>query len=41
MKPDPGKRTDVTIRDPGSGSGGFLVCSYEWQLEQSKGAALT
>ena len=40
MKPDPRKRADLTISDPGSGTGGFLVCSYEWLLEQSKGGAL-
>jgi type I restriction enzyme M protein len=40
MKPDPRKNPDFTICDPACGTGGFLVCSYEWLLEQSKGGAL-
>ena len=40
MKPDPRKRSDLTICDPACGTGGFLVCSYEWLLEQTKGGAL-
>ncbi|PKL70667.1 MAG: restriction endonuclease subunit S [Methanomicrobiales archaeon HGW-Methanomicrobiales-1] len=40
MKPDPRKRADLTICDPACGTGGFLVCSYEWLLEQTKGGAL-
>ncbi len=40
MKPDPRKRADLTISDPACGTGGFLVCSYEWLLEQTKGGAL-
>ena len=40
MKPDPRKKSDLTICDPACGTGGFLVCSYEWLLEQTKGGAL-
>ncbi|MFA4875863.1 MAG: class I SAM-dependent DNA methyltransferase [Methanoregula sp.] len=40
MKPDPRKSSDFTICDPACGTGGFLVCSYEWLLEQTKGGAL-
>ena len=40
MKPDPRLRRDFTISDPGVGTGGFLVCSYEWLKEQTKGGAL-
>jgi type I restriction enzyme M protein len=40
MKPDPRKKPDLTICDPACGTGGFLVCSYEWLLEQTKGGAL-
>jgi type I restriction enzyme M protein len=40
MKPDPRKKSDFTICDPACGTGGFLVCSYEWLLEQTKGGAL-
>jgi len=40
MKPDPRKKADLTICDPACGTGGFLVCSYEWLLEQTKGGAL-
>ena len=40
MKPDPRKNPDFTICDPACGTGGFLVCSYEWLLEQTKGGAL-
>lgn len=29
---------DFTICDPACGTGGFLVCAYEWLMEQSKGA---
>jgi type I restriction enzyme M protein len=37
MKPDPRKRGDFTIHDPATGTGGFLVCAYEWLIEQTKG----
>ena len=40
MKPDPRKKPDLTICDPACGTGGFLVCSYEWLLEHTKGGAL-
>jgi type I restriction enzyme M protein len=37
MKPDPRKSEDFTIHDPGAGTGGFLVCAYEWLMEQTGG----
>ncbi|MCX5719145.1 MAG: class I SAM-dependent DNA methyltransferase, partial [Nitrospirae bacterium] len=38
MKPDPRKAKDYTIHDPAAGTGGFLVCAYEWLMEKTKGA---
>jgi type I restriction enzyme M protein len=38
MKPDPRTSQDFTIHDPAAGTGGFLVCSYEWLMEQTGGA---
>ncbi|MBW2321861.1 MAG: N-6 DNA methylase [Deltaproteobacteria bacterium] len=38
MKPDPRKSKDFTINDPASGTGGFLVCAYEWLMEKTKGS---
>ena len=40
MKPDPRGSSEFTICDPACGTGGFLVCSYEWLMEQTKGGAL-
>lgn len=37
MKPDPRKSKDFTIHDPAAGTGGFLVCAYEWLIEVTKG----
>src|SRR6266446_4618915 len=37
IKPDPRGKPDFTIADPACGTGGFLVCSYEWLVEQAKG----
>jgi type I restriction enzyme M protein len=37
MKPDPRKMKGFTIHDPAAGTGGFLVCAYEWLIEQTKG----
>jgi type I restriction enzyme M protein len=37
MKPDPRGKTDFTICDPAVGSGGFLVCAYEWLRDETKG----
>jgi len=36
-KPDPRKMKGFTIHDPAAGTGGFLVCAYEWLIEQTKG----
>ncbi|MGA2262856.1 MAG: class I SAM-dependent DNA methyltransferase [Acidobacteriota bacterium] len=38
MRPDPRGKPDFNISDPACGTGGFLVCAYEWLLEVSKGA---
>jgi type I restriction enzyme M protein len=38
MTPDPRTNPEFTICDPACGTGGFLVSSYEWFIEQTKGA---
>ena len=38
IQPDPRVSKDFAIGDPACGTGGFLVASYEWLLEKSKGA---
>ncbi len=40
MKPDPRAHKDFTIGDPACGTGGFLVCAYEWLIERTKGGAI-
>ncbi len=40
MKPDPRAHKEFTIGDPACGTGGFLVASYEWLMDQTKGGAL-
>jgi type I restriction enzyme M protein len=40
LKPDPRAHKEFTMCDPGCGSGGFLVCSYEWFIAQTKGGAI-
>jgi type I restriction enzyme M protein len=40
MKPDPRAHKDFTMCDPACGTGGFLVSSYEWLIEETKGGAL-
>lgn len=37
MKPDPRGKTECRIMDPACGTGGFLVSSYEWLMEETKG----
>jgi len=37
MKPDPRGQSDFTICDPACGTGGFLVCAYEWLVAETKG----
>ena len=37
MKPDPRGRKDFTIADPACGTGGFLICAYEWLVAECKG----
>lgn len=37
MKPDPRGKQEFTIDDPACGTGGFLVGSYEWLVNVSKG----
>jgi type I restriction enzyme M protein len=34
MQPDPRVSRDFTVCDPACGTGGFLMCAYEWLLEQ-------
>jgi type I restriction enzyme M protein len=38
MKPDPRAHKEFTMCDPACGTGGFIVSSYEWLIEQTKGA---
>jgi type I restriction enzyme M protein len=38
MKPDPRTTRDFTLCDPACGTGGFLVCAYEWLMRLTKGA---
>jgi type I restriction enzyme M protein len=40
MKPDPRAHNEFAICDPACGTGGFLVASYEWLIEQTGGGAL-
>lgn len=35
MKPDPRGKSEFKICDPACGTGGFLVCAYEWLLSTS------
>lgn len=37
MKPDPRGKADFKICDPACGTGGFLVCAYEWLVNETKG----
>jgi type I restriction enzyme M protein len=37
MRPDPRGKGDFTICDPACGTGGFLVCAWEWLVQASKG----
>jgi type I restriction enzyme M protein len=38
MKPDPRVSNNFKIGDPACGTGGFLVCAYEWLLQETKGS---
>ena len=38
MKPDPRQDSEFTICDPACGTGGFLMCAYEWLMKKTKGA---
>jgi type I restriction enzyme M protein len=38
MKPDPRVHNEFTMCDPACGTGGFIVSSYEWLIERTKGA---
>jgi len=40
VKPDPRTHAEFTICDPGCGTGGFLVASYEWLVAQTRGGAM-
>lgn len=37
IKPDPRGKTEYRIMDPACGTGGFLVSSYEWLIDETKG----
>lgn len=37
MQPDPRGKREFTVCDPACGTGGFLVCAYEWLVNTSKG----
>ncbi|MDN7026097.1 SAM-dependent DNA methyltransferase [Methanoculleus sp. FWC-SCC1] len=39
MKPDPRGKREFFIMDPACGSGGFLVCAYEWLKAVTAGGA--
>jgi type I restriction enzyme M protein len=38
VKPDPQVHREFTVCDPACGTGGFLVASYEWLIEKTRGA---
>ncbi len=38
MKPDPRPDPEFTICDPACGTGGFLMCAYEWLMAETRGA---
>jgi len=40
VKPDPRVHNEFSICDPACGTGGFLVCAYEWFIEKTKGGAV-
>lgn len=40
MKPEPRASREFTICDPACGTGGFLVCAYEWFIDETKGGAI-
>jgi len=40
VKPDPRTHAEFTICDPGCGTGGFLVASYEWLVAETQGGAM-
>jgi type I restriction enzyme M protein len=40
LKPDPRAHAEFVICDPACGTGGFLVCAYEWFLDQTGGGAI-
>lgn len=38
VQPDPRAHREFTMCDPACGMGGFLVCGYEWLIQQTGGA---
>jgi type I restriction enzyme M protein len=38
MQPDPRVHREFTICDPACGTGGFLMCAYEWLMHETGGA---
>lgn len=41
MQPDPRVDKEFRVCDPACGTGGFLVCSYEWLKENTSGGAMS
>lgn len=37
MRPDPRVSPDFTVCDPACGTGGFLMCAYEWLMDVTNG----
>ncbi len=40
VKPDPHGNPEWTVSDPACGTGGFLVCAWEWLMDTTGGGAL-
>ncbi|MCE5278211.1 MAG: class I SAM-dependent DNA methyltransferase [Planctomycetaceae bacterium] len=40
IKPDPRAHKEFTLCDPACGTGGFLVCAYEWLIQATGGGAM-
>jgi type I restriction enzyme M protein len=38
VQPDPRTHKEFAVSDPACGMGGFLVCAYEWLIQQTGGA---
>jgi type I restriction enzyme M protein len=40
VKPAPRAHKEFTLSDPACGTGGFLMCAYEWLIDETRGGAL-